>query len=122
MRDERRSSNVIAQARIQGVCEMYNLNVGCFDGSRTNPRNNTVKNIALYIRKNQLCLLRKSQDVSFGENFTIDELNLNFKIVDICLSDKHIKKFIKYEYKPKKVKSPLTIFINVYDLEMSENH
>ena len=40
----------------------------------------------------------------------------NFKVVDNFISDKHLKGFIKYEYKPKNVKS-LSTNITVYDLE-----
>ena len=40
----------------------------------------------------------------------------NFKVIDNVLSDKHVKSFIKYEYKPKKVQSQLTNMI-VFDLE-----
>ena len=44
------------------------------------------------------------------------ELKLNLKVIDKVISDKHVKSFIKHEYKPKKVQSPLTNFI-VYVLE-----
>ena len=40
----------------------------------------------------------------------------NFGVVDNVISDKHVKSFIKYEYNPKKFKSPLTNIV-VYDLE-----
>ena len=46
----------------------------------------------------------------------IKELKDNFKVVDNVISDKHVKSFIKYEYDPAKVKSPLTNIV-VYDLE-----
>ena len=62
-----------------------------------------------------MCLIWKSNDISFIETIE-DELKPNFKIVGNVISDKHIKSFIKYEYKPKKVQSPL-INIIVYDLE-----
>ena len=38
------------------------------------------------------------------------------KVFGIVLSDKHVKSFIEYEYKPKKVQSQLTNMI-VHDLE-----
>ena len=44
-----------------------------------------------------------------------NELKPNFEDVDNVISDKHGKSFIKYDYEPKKVKSPLTNV--VYDLE-----
>ena len=47
---------------------------------------------------------------------TIKDLKFNFKVVDNVISDKNVKSFIKYDYKPKKVKSPLTSVV-VYDLE-----
>ena len=40
----------------------------------------------------------------------------HFKVIDNFLSHQHVKSFIKYDYKPKKVQSPLTN-INVSDLE-----
>ena len=43
-----------------------------------------------------------------------NELKPNFKVVDNVASDKHVKSFIKYEYNPKKFKSPLTNIV-VYD-------
>ena len=52
------------------------------------------------MHKNHFCLVCKSQGVSF--NKAIEELKLNFKVVDIVISDKHVKSFIKYEYNHKK--------------------
>ena len=40
----------------------------------------------------------------------------NFRVVDNVISDKHVKIYIKYEYKPKKVQSQRTNMI-VYDIE-----
>ena len=37
-------------------------------------------------------------------------------VVHNVISDKHVKSFIKYDYKPKKVQCPLTNVV-VYDLE-----
>ena len=31
------------------------------------------------------------------------ELKDNFRVVDNVISDKHVKSYIKYEYKPKKI-------------------
>ena len=45
-----------------------------------------------------------------------DELEPNFKVVDNVISDKYVKSFINFEYKPKKVQSQLTIMV-VYDIE-----
>ena len=43
-------------------------------------------------------------------------MQTKFQIVDNIISDKHVESFINYEYKPKKVQSPLTNIV-VYDLE-----
>ena len=86
----------------------------CFDGTRINPRNITQRNTALFIYNNHFCLIRKSNSISFSQ--AIEELKNDFKVVDNVISDKHGKSFIKYEYNPKKVISPLTNIV-VYDLE-----
>ena len=62
--------------------------------------------------KNQLCLIWKSERVSFRKE--IEVLNLNFKIVDHCVSDKQVKSFIGNEYKLEKVQPQITNMI-VYD-------
>ena len=64
--------------------------------------------------KNHFCLNRKSNAISF--NKAIEELKLNFKVVNNVISDKHVKSFIKYEYKPQEVQFQLTNMV-VYDLE-----
>ena len=46
----------------------------------------------------------------------IKELKDNSKVVDNVISDKHVRSYIKYEYKPKKVQSQITNMI-VYDIE-----
>ena len=112
---EQRSSNVMTSARIQPFCRKYNINIGCFYGTRINPRNLTQRNTSLFIHNHHFCLIWKSDGISFDK--AIEELKDNFKIVDDVVSDnKHVKSFIKYEYNPKKVNSPLTN-IKVYDLE-----
>ena len=95
----------MTSARIQPFCKKYNINIGCFDGTRINPRNLTQRDISLFIYNNHFCLIWKSNGISFSQ--AIEELKNNFKVVDNVLSDKHVKSFIKYEYNPKKVKSPL---------------
>ena len=114
IRSEQRRSNVMTSARIQSFCRKYNLNIGCFDGTRINPRNLTQRNTSLLISNNHFCLIWKSDGISFDK--AVRELKDNFKVVDNVISDKHVKSFIKYEYNPKKVKSPLTNIV-VYDLE-----
>ena len=114
IRTEQRRSNVMTAARIQPFCRKHNINIGCYDGSRVCPRNITQRNTALKIHNNHFCLIWKSDRVSFEK--AIKELKDNFKVVDNVISDKHVKSFIKYEYKPKKVQSQLTNVV-VYDIE-----
>ena len=111
---EQRRSNVMASARVQPFCRKHNINIGCYDGFRVCPRNNTQRNTALKIHNNHFCLIWKSDGVSFDK--AIRELKDNFKVVDNVISDKHVKIYIKYEYKPKKVQSQLTN-MTVYDIE-----
>ena len=101
--------------RIQPICRKYSINIGCFNGKEINPRNITERYISLFIDNNHFCSNWKSQRGSFKKVIE-NELKPNFKVVDNVISDKHVKSFIKYEYKPKKVQSPLTKII-VYDLE-----
>ena len=115
IRSEQRRSNVMTSARVGSFCRKYNTNIGCFDGTRINPRNITQRNTALKIHNNHFCLIWKSDNVSFNHAIE-NELKPNFKIVDNVISDKHNKGFIKYEYNPKKVNSPLTNIV-IYDLE-----
>ena len=115
IRSEQRRSNVMTAARIQPFCKKYNINIGCFDGTRINPRNITQRDTTLKIHNNHFCLIWKSERISFNQVIE-NELKPNFKVVDNVISDKHVKSFIKYEYNPKKVKSPLTNIV-IYDLE-----
>ena len=114
IRSEQRRSNVMTSAKIQPFCKKYNINIGCFDGTRINPRNLTQRNTSLFIYNNHFCLIWKSNGISFDK--AIKELKDNFEVVDNVISDKHIESFIKYEYNPKKVKSALTNIV-VYDLQ-----
>ena len=65
IRSEQRRCNVMTSARIQPFCKNYNINIGCFDGTRMNPRNLTQRNTALFIRINHFCLIWKSHGFSF---------------------------------------------------------
>ena len=114
VRTEQRRSNVMTSARIQPFCRKNNINIGCYDGFRVCPRTITQRNIALKIHNNHFCVIWKSDGVSFDR--AKKELKDNFRVVDNVLSDKHVKSFIKYEYKAKKVQSQLTNMI-VYDIE-----
>ena len=100
VRTEQRRSNVMKSARFQPFCKSYNINLGCFDGTRINPRNLTKRDIPLFVYNNHFCLIWKSDGVSFNQ--AIKELKDNFKVVDNVISDKHVENFIKYEYNAKK--------------------
>ena len=115
IRIEQRRSNVMTSARIQPFCRKYNISIGCFDGTRKNSRNLTQRNTSLFIYNNHFCLIWKSNGNSFNQVIE-NELKPNFKVVDNVISDKHVKSFIKYEYNPEKIKSPLTNIV-IYDLE-----
>ena len=114
---EPRRSNVMTSARIQPFCRKYNINKGYYDGCRVSPRNITERRTALKMHKCLFCLTWKSKGFSFIQVIE-DDLKPNYKVVDNVISDKHVKSFIKYEYKHKKVQSQLTIMI-VYDIENS---
>ena len=101
-------------ARTQPFCRKNNINIGCYEGFRVCPRKITQRNKALKIHNNLFCLIWKSDGVSFDQ--AIGELKDNFKVVDNVMSDKHVKSYIKYKYKPKKVQSQLNNII-VYDIE-----
>ena len=101
IRKEQRRSNVMTSARVGSFCRKYNINIGCFDGTRINPRKITQRHTALKIHNNHFCLIWKSDNVSFNQVIE-NEIKPNFKVVDNVISDKHVKGFIKYEYNPKK--------------------
>ena len=105
----------MTSARIQPFCRKCNINIGCFDGTKINPRKINQSDTALKIHNNHFCLIWKSNGVNFDEVIE-DELKPNFKVVYNVISDTHVKSFIKYDYKPKKVQSPLTNIV-VYGLE-----
>ena len=104
----------MTSARNQPFFKKYNINIGCYDGFSVCPRKITEKKKVLYMYKKHFCLLWKSQGIAF--NKAIEELKLNFEVIDNVISDKLVKNFNIYEYKPKKVPAPLTKIV-VYDLE-----
>ena len=112
---ERHRSGVMTSARLQPFCRKSKINVGCFDGTRINPRNIAEGNTTLLFHINHFCLIWKSNGLSFNQVIK-DELKPNFKAVDYVISDKHVKNFVNYDYHPKKVQSPLTNIV-VYDSE-----
>ena len=93
IRSEQRRSSLMTSARIQSFCKKYNINIGCFDGTRINPRNLNQRDISLFIYNNHFCLIWKSNGISFNQ--AIRELKDNFKVVDNVVSDKNVKGFIK---------------------------
>ena len=102
IRSEQRRSNVMTSATIQPFCKKYNINIGCFDGTRINPRNITQRNTSLFIYNNHFCLIWTTDGVSFNQVIE-HELKPNFKVVDNVISDKYVKNFFKYENNPKKL-------------------
>ena len=88
----------MTSARFRPFCGKYNIIIGCFDGTRINPRNLPQRNTSLFIYKNHFCSIRKSNGISFDK--AIKELKDNFKEVDKVISDKYVKSFIKHEYNP----------------------
>ena len=101
VRTEQRRFNVMTSARNQPFCRKYNINIGCFDGTRISPRNLTQRCTSLFIYNNHFCSIWKSNGFSFIQ-VVENELKPSFRVVDNVLSDKHVKSFIKYEYNPKK--------------------
>ena len=91
IRSEQTRSNVMTSARIQPFCRKYDINIGCFDGTRINPQNLTQRNKSLFIYNNQFCLIWKPDGISFDK--AIKELKDNFKVVDNVISDEHVKSF-----------------------------
>ena len=87
----------MTSSRVQPFCKKHNIILGCYDGFRMSPRSITKKYVALMF-KNNICLVWKSQGVSF--NKAKEVFKLNFKVVDNIISDKHDRIFIKFEYKP----------------------
>ena len=104
----------MTSARVQPFCRKHNINIGFYDGFKVCPRNITQRNTALKIHNNHFCLIWKTNGISFDR--AVKELKDNFRVVDNVISDKHVKSFIKYEYKPKKVQSQITNMV-VYDIE-----
>ena len=115
IRSKKYRSGLMTSARTQTFCRKYNINIGYFNGKEIWPRTIIQRNKDLKIHNKHFCLIWKSKGISFNQVIE-DELKSNFKIVDDTISDKHVRSFIKYDFKPKKVQSPLTN-IFVCDLE-----
>ena len=114
IRTEQKRSQLKTSARVQPFCRNNNISIVYFDGTGINPRNLIRRITTLKIHENHFCLFWKSDGISFDK--AKKELKDNFKFVDIVISDKLVKSFIKYEHIPRKVRSPLTKTV-VYYLE-----
>ena len=114
MRNEKRRTNILTEARIQPFCRANKNNLCYYNDDRVFPRSVTNRSSALYLYNNHFCLIWKSEIVSFNQ--AIIELKNNFNIVDKYTTDENVNSHFEYKYKPKKIESHLTDFI-VYDLE-----
>ena len=113
-RSEKYRSGLMTCSKIQPHFVEHNTKIGCFDGSRINPKTIFERNISLFIHNDSFCLLWKSNGTSFNQ--VIEEFKLNLKVVDIVRSDKHVKIVLKNNVIPEKVQSPITNIV-VDDLE-----
>ena len=68
----------------------------------------------MFLFNNHLCLIWKSEGVSFVK--AINEIKDNYKKVDNYITEENVKSHFEYIYKSKKKESHLTNFIT-YDLE-----
>ena len=57
----------MTSAKFQPFCKKHNIIKGCYDGFRVYPRYLTERNIALYMYKNNFCLIWKSNGISFNK-------------------------------------------------------
>ena len=89
IRNEIYRSGVMTSARLQPFCRKRNINIGCFDGKKINPRNVTERKTSLFIHKIHFSLFWKSNSISFIEAIE-EEFKPNFKVVDNVISDKHV--------------------------------
>ena len=91
----------MTSARNQPFCKKYNINIGCFDGTRMNPRNLTQRNTSLFIYNNHFCLIWKSDGVSFDK--AIKELKDNFIVLILSFLIKMLKVLLSMNTFPKKL-------------------
>ena len=47
----------MTSARFQPICKKYDINIGCFGGTRENAMTITRRNISLFMYNNRFCLL-----------------------------------------------------------------
>ena len=91
----------MTSTRIQPIFRKNNINIGYFNAKKVWPGNFTHRNTAIKIHNNHSCLVWKSNGITFNQVIE-DEMKPKFRVVDIVLSDKHVKSFINYDYIPKK--------------------
>ena len=90
----------MTSARIHAFCKKLNIGIGCFDGTRINPRCISQRKRSLFIYNNHFCLTWRSTGVSFNQ--AKEDFKRNFKIFDNVLSDKQFISFVIYENDLKK--------------------
>ena len=97
----------MTSAKIQPFCKKHSFNIGLSDGSKTKTLELLQKKkLALHMYNTHFCPISKIKGISFDK--TIEELKLNLEVVENVTSDKHVKSFVKYEYKPRKIQLQLT--------------
>ena len=104
----------MTKATIQLFGRANNINLGHYNEDRVFPRSVTNRDSALFLFNNYICVIWKSEGVSFKQ--AINELKDNFEIVHIYTTKENVNSHFKYEFIPKKIESHLSNFI-VYDLE-----
>ena len=114
IRNKKRRSNIMTEARTQPFCKSNNISLGYYKEDRVFPRSVTNRDSALLLFNNQFCLIWKCEGVSFNQAVT--ELNDNFKLIDDYITEENVKSHFEYIHKPKDIESHLTSFI-VYDFE-----
>ena len=90
----------MTKARIQPFSKANNINLGYYNDDRVFPRTVTNRNSALYLFKNNFCLIWKNIGVSFNQ--AIQELKHNFKFVDFYITEENVISHFEYIYHPKK--------------------
>ena len=78
------------------------------------PQKVVARNEASVLKDNRFCFLWKSESDRFDKAI-LDELETNFKLVDIYITEVNGESHFKYIYNLKKTEQQLTNFI-VYDL------
>ena len=101
IRNEKRRSNVMTMARIQPCLRKMGIDLGYYNGERIFLRSVTDRNKALFLYYNHYCLIWKSQGVGFNQ--AVQELKINFKMIDNYITEENVNSPFKYEFIPKKL-------------------